>query len=72
MPRINMALTGSNLRKIMDEKDISVMDISNRLDISVSAIYHWFYGISLPTIDNLVIVARLLGVTVDDILVVEE
>lgn len=72
MPRVNMALTGSNLRKIMDDKNISTAYIADELGISIQAIYHWFYGISLPTIDNLVIVARLLGVTVDDILVVEE
>ncbi|MEE1164604.1 MAG: helix-turn-helix transcriptional regulator [Lachnospiraceae bacterium] len=35
------------------------------------AIYKWIHGTSLPTIDNLVILAAILGVTMDDIVVVD-
>ena len=35
------------------------------------AIYKWIHGTSMPTIDNLVILAAVLGVTLDEIVVVE-
>lgn len=33
-------------------------------------IYKWQHGTAMPTIDNLVVLAAALGVTVDDILVI--
>ena len=36
------------------------------------AIYKWQNGDCMPTIDNLVILAAVLGVTVDEILVTDE
>jgi transcriptional regulator with XRE-family HTH domain len=35
------------------------------------AIYKWQHGTALPTIDNLVILAIVLGVSMDDILVLD-
>ena len=35
------------------------------------AIYKWQHGTAMPTIDNLVVLAALLQVTIDDILVVD-
>ena len=34
------------------------------------AIYKWIHGTSMPTIDNLVILAAVLGVSMDEIVVV--
>ena len=35
------------------------------------AIYKWQQGLALPTIDNLVVLAALLSVRIDDILVID-
>ena len=35
------------------------------------AIYKWIHGTSMPTIDNLVILAAIFDVTMDDIVVVD-
>ena len=35
------------------------------------AIYKWIHGTSMPTIDNLIILAAMLDVTMDDIVVVD-
>ena len=35
------------------------------------AIYKWIHGSSMPTIDNMVILAAMFGVTMDEIVVVE-
>ncbi len=36
------------------------------------AIYKWIHGTAMPTIDNLVILAAVLGVTMDEIIVVDK
>lgn len=36
------------------------------------AIYKWQQGISLPTVDNLVVLAAVFQVKIDDILVVDD
>lgn len=35
----------------------------------VQTVYNWFSGKNMPTIDNLIVLAQVLGVTVDDIIV---
>lgn len=35
----------------------------------VQTIYNWFAGKNMPTIDNLVVLAQVLGVAMDDIIV---
>ena len=35
------------------------------------AIYKWIHGTAMPSIDNLVILAAVLGVTMDEIIVVD-
>ena len=35
------------------------------------AIYKWIHGASMPTIDNMVILAAMFGVTVDEIVAVD-
>ena len=36
------------------------------------AIYKWIHGTAMPTIDNLVILAAVLGVTMDEIIAVDK
>ena len=35
----------------------------------VQTIYNWFAAKNMPTLDNLVVLAQVLGVTMDDIVV---
>lgn len=54
----------------MAERNITVLDIKKRLNLSVSyGVYKWLYGMSLPKIDHLVVLADMFGVTMDDIVV---
>lgn len=62
--------TGRRIENYMEEQNTSVKDIQKRLNLSVSyGVYKWLYGTSLPTIDHLVILADMFGVTMDDIIV---
>ena len=69
VPVINRKETGIKLRKIMDEKGLTVKDVQEYLELeSVQSIYHWLNGISMPTIDNLYALSELLKMPIDEMI----
>ena len=72
LPAIDMKKTGENIKALRKRAGLSVMALTDAFGfVNPTAIYKWQQGVALPTIDNLVILAYLLGVTVDEILVRE-
>ena len=73
IPTIDMVKTGQNIIRLRKEKGLSVKDIQNAFGFETpQAIYKWQHGTALPSVDNLVILAALLEVSVDEILVVSQ
>lgn len=71
IPQINIIKTGENIKRLMTNCGLSIKDVQEACGFSTpQAIYKWFNGKNLPTIDNLVILACLLHCTIDDILIV--
>lgn len=71
-PAIDMARTGQNIVKLRKAAGLSVKNLQDIFGFGTpQAIYKWQQGIALPTIDNLVILASLLNVKIDDILVTD-
>ena len=70
MPRIDMAATGANIASLRKKNNISVQELKTLMGLSAQTICKWQRGECLPTVDNLVILADILNVTVNDILVV--
>ena len=72
LPTVDMIATGLNINRLRCERGLSVRDIQNILGFNTpQAIYKWEWGKSLPTVDNLVILADIFNVTIDDILVIK-
>lgn len=72
VPVIDLKATGRNIKALRQTAGLSVRDLQTVLGFTnPQAIYKWQNGDSLPSIDNLVILAAVLGVTVDEILVVD-
>lgn len=70
-PTIDMAATGRNIADMRKNAGMTVRDLQDILGFNTpQAIFKWTRGDSLPTVDNLVILASVFGVKVDDILVV--
>lgn len=70
IPVIDMAATGRNITALRRSAGISVRDMQDIFGFSTpQAIYKWQHGDALPTIDNFVILAAILGVRIDDIIV---
>lgn len=71
IPTIDTVMTGKNIMKLRDMRGFSVKDLQNAFGFTTpQAIYKWQNGTALPTVDNLVILAEMFDVKVDDILVV--
>lgn len=71
LPTINPVQTGANILKLRKAAGLTVHDIQMVFGFSSpQAIYKWQQGTALPTVDNLIILAALLHVRIDDILVV--
>ena len=72
IPRIDMEGTGRKIRGLMERGKVRPCDIMERCGFTTTnVIYKWMHGKSLPTIDNLVILADLLNTTIDEILAIE-
>ena len=70
IPVIDLVQTGANIVKLRKNAGLSVQDLQQVFGFnSPQAIYKWQNGTALPTVDNLVILAALLHVRVDDILI---
>jgi len=65
-PTIDKKRTGDRIRMIMVQKNISVKQVQEYLNLAcVQSVYHWLDGTSMPTIDNLYALSELLNVSID-------
>lgn len=70
MPTVDMKATGVNIRKMCDSAGVSATEMARRAGVSKTAVYKWFNGDSIPTVDNLVVIATEFRVRIDDVIVV--
>ena len=72
IPFVNTVATGQNIDRLRIAAGMSVKDMQMVFGFATpQAIYKWIHGTTMPTIDNLVILAALFGVTMDEIVAVE-
>lgn len=72
IPVINIIKTGQNINALRIKANMSVKNMQQVFGFSTpQAIYKWIHGASMPTIDNMVILAEMFSTTVDKIIIVE-
>ena len=72
LPTIDMIRTGENINKLRKQAGLSVKELQNIFCFATpQAIYKWQQGAALPSIDNLVVLAAVFQVGIDDILVID-
>lgn len=70
-PTVDPIQTGANIVRLRKIAGLTVHDLQTAFGFnSPQAIYKWQNGAALPTVDNLIGLAALLKVHIDDILVV--
>ena len=73
MPIIDMIKTGQNIMNLRVAAGLSVKDLQDIFGFATpQAIYKWQHGTTLPTIDNLVVLAAVFHVHMDEILVLDD
>ena len=73
IPTIDMIKTGENINRLRKLAGVSVKDLQDVFGFATpQAIYKWQRGTTLPTIDNMIVLATVLGVKIDEILVTTE
>lgn len=71
IPTIDMVATGKKIVALRDAAGLTVRDLQDVFGFATpQAIYKWQHGTALPTIDNLVILAAIFDVAMDDIIVI--
>ena len=72
IPAIDMAATGRNIARMRANAGLTVRDLQVIFGFATpQAIYKWQHGTAMPTLDNLVVLAAIFGVPMDDIIVVD-
>jgi transcriptional regulator with XRE-family HTH domain len=72
MPVIDMTATGLNIARLRKNAGMTVRDLQAIFGFAnPQAIYKWQRGEAMPTLDNMVVLAAVFGVAMDDILVVQ-
>ena len=69
-PVIDLAATGENIARLRKDRGMTVRDLQSWFGFEEpQAIYKWQKGKSLPTVDNLYALSKLLDVPMEEILV---
>ncbi len=73
IPVIDMTATGRNIDRLRRDAGMTVRQLQAVFGFSTpQAIYKWQRGDAMPTLDNIVALAAVFGVTVEDILVFQD
>ena len=67
-PVIDPLATGLRIDELRKSKGVSIKELAEEMGMAnVTEIYHWRSGRRFPNIDNLIILASVFGVALDDI-----
>ncbi len=71
LPKVDMMQTGERIAELRRKNNMTVADLQELFGFNTpQAIYKWMRGETMPTVDNLVILADTFHVSIADIIVV--
>ncbi len=67
---LDAVLTGKKINSAIKQSGYSIRELQEMLGLSCpQPIYRWIRGRTLPSIDNLYMLSRILGVHMEDLLI---
>ena len=73
IPVVDLNKTGQNICILRKRSGVSVRELQELLGFATpQAIYKWESGRSLPSLENLVALARMYGCSIEEILVIRD
>ena len=71
-PVIDLEATARQIDTLRLERNLTVRDLQNVFGFSSpQAVYGWIRAKSVPSIDNLVVLANVLNTTIDDLIITQ-
>ncbi len=67
--KIDLVATGRKIKDMMDDKEISIRDMSRHLGLTYQAVWKYIYGETLPNVWYFYEIARLLDSSVEDLII---
>ncbi len=65
--------TGRKIKQLIFQKGYTVKDVQNAMGFeNPQAVYKWISGKSLPSLDNIIILSKMLNTEIENILVLDE
>ena len=72
-PNIDMEATGKNIEKIMKAEGVSPKIFARIMGWErPQAVYRWYYGETLPSVDTLSVLSKILNRPIEALLVMRE
>lgn len=69
-PVLNLQATGARIKQLMKQSGVTARDLQCLMDFQyIQTIYNWTRGKNMPTIDNLIVLSEIFGVTINEIVV---
>lgn len=69
---IDMEKTGEHLKQLCKQNGITIAELQAELHLKCpQSVYRWFKGISLPSIDHLLVIAYILHLPIEALLVLK-
>ncbi len=73
IPTIDMVKTGQNILKLRKQAGLTVKELQDIFGFATpQAIYKWQQGATIPSVDNLIVLAAIFHVQVEEIIVIAE
>ena len=68
---IDMDMTGKRIKDMIKTAGFTAKDVADACCLAnPNAVWRWQKGINMPTLDNLVVIAKMCGCGLDDLVVV--
>lgn len=67
--QIDIKKTGEKIMDLLTESNIDVKTLANTIGVSNQSVYKWVNGRSLPTLENIYQISKILNVPIDDIVI---
>ena len=61
--------TGKRIRAIAKMKGMTVEEIAKEMGYTVQAVYKWYYGKGLPSLESAYVLSKVLDVSMESLLV---
>ena len=69
---VDMTRTGMRIEELITERGFTNKEVASLLGVTPECVFKWRHGKSIPNIDNLIDLAELLRVSMDELIVKQD